>query len=312
MPTNHGIYRKLPSAGGQRLTADEAVVFRYGISRIFDALRSEPFLANPDDRRRAAQLEHHFRTLCQRFVFTLQQLNGLMQELVHCASPGRLLPPASMALNFKCECLADHVLTYLNTIVDDVAIVVVLATDFIPLKPSKAIDSMGKLRRPESRDEPAFAPVKPLLAETDTPGSWWDLGFTTGTGARQLMIHNQHLVGFQLSSVPGGPMEVRSVVMSPFAQNTFACGDFFGLLRDILTGLFGWLDRLEGALVSHLQAKAVGWSPRPTCPCFLLPVGYPVGTTRYDRDYFPIPLCDGSDELPWSVSVPSGNEHNEA
>lgn len=312
MPTNHGIHRKLPSVAGQRLTAAEAMVFRYGILRIFEALKAEPFLANPDDRRRAAQLEHHFRTLCQRFVFSLQQLNGLMQDIVNGGSPSGLPVASSMSLNFEGECLADHVLTYLNTMVDDVAIVVVLATGLTPLESSSAIDSISKLLRKKVRDEPAFAPVKPLFAETDTPGSWWNLGFTMGTGARQLLIHNQHLVGFQLSSEPGGPLEVRSVVMSPFAQNTFACADFFGLLRDILTGLFGWLDRLELALTTHLQDRATGWSPRPTCPFFLLPVGYPPGTTRYDREYFPLPLCDGSDDLPWSVSLPSGNEQNEA
>jgi hypothetical protein len=213
-----------------------------------------------------------------------------------------------MALNFQAECFADHVLSYLNTVVDDIAIVVALATGFSASKPSFAIDSMGKLRRPEFRNEAGFAPIKALLDETDTPGSWWDLGFTRATGARQLMVHNQHLVAFQLSSAPNSPMEVRSVVMSPFAQNTFACTDLFGLLRDVLSGLFGWLDRLEGALVSQLRANVNGWSPRPTCPCFLLPVGYPAGTTQYDREYFPISLCDGSDELPWSVSVQSGDE----
>ena len=164
---------------------------------------------------------------------------------------------------------------------------------------------MGKLRRQESRDEPAFASVKPLLVETDAAGSWWDLGFTTGTGARQLIVHNQHLVNFQLSSAPGGPMEVRSVISSPFAKNTFACGDFFVVLRDILSGLFGWLDRLEAALVSHLQVNAVDWSPIPNCPFFLLPVGYPSGVTRYEQEYFSLPLCDDSDNLPWSVSVPA-------
>ncbi len=209
-----------------------------------------------------------------------------------------------MAIHFKAECLADHILTYLNTMVDDVAILVVLATGYIASKPSKTIDSMGKLRR--SRDELAFDSVRPLLIETDSPGSWWDIGFTTGRGARQLLVHNQHLIAFQLESVPGGPVKVRSVVMSPFAENTFACRDFFALLRDTLSGLFGWLDRLESALVSHLKTKVVGWEPHEACPCFLLPVGYPGGTTRYDLDYFPITVCDGSDQLPWSVSVPSG------
>jgi len=280
------------------------MVFRYGITRIFDALKTGPFLTNPDDRQRAAQLEHHFRTVCQRFVFVLQQLNVLMQELVECYSPEDLPLNESMAIHFKAECLTDHILTYLNTIIDDVAILVVLATGYS--HPSKTINSMGKLRSPQFRDEPAFASIKPLLVETDATGSWWKLGFTTGSGARQLMVHNQHLVTFQVSAAPGASMTVRSVVMSPFAKNTFACSDFFGLLRNTLSGLFGWLDRLEFALVSHLQTKVVGWLPRETCPCFLLPVGYPGGTTCYDPHYFPIAVCDGSDELPWSVSVQSG------
>jgi hypothetical protein len=224
-----------------------------------------------------------------------------MPELAQCYTD-HPIPLASDALHFKAECLADHVLTYLNTLVDDVAIGVVLATGFIPSKPGDAIDSMGKLR--QARNKLAFAPVQSLLCETYKSGSWWDLGFERGTGARQLMVHNHHLVEFQLSSAPGGPMEVRSVVMSPYAEKTFACGDFFGLLHDVLYGLFGWLDRLEAVLASDLEQKAVGWSLPATCPSFLLPVGYPPGITRYDQRYFPIPMCDGSDELPVSISVP--------
>jgi hypothetical protein len=228
-----------------------------------------------------------------------------MPELVQCYTDP-LIPFASQALHFKAECLADHVLTYLNTLVDDVAIGVVLATGFAPSKPEDTIDSMGKLRR--DRNKPAFAPVQALLGETYTSGSWWDLGFERGTGARQLMVHNHHLVEFQLSSPPGGPMEVRSVVASPYAQKTFACRDFFGLQHDVLSGLFEWLDRLEVTLGSHLQHQAVGWSPPTTYPSFPLPMGYPPGITRYDQRYFPIPVCDGSDELPLSVWCPLGSD----
>ena len=48
--------------------------------------------------------------------------------------------------------------------------------------------------------------------------------------------------------------------MSPFSQNIFACRDFFGLLRDILSGLFGWFDRLEVALthVTYAPGLPVG------------------------------------------------------
>jgi hypothetical protein len=297
MAMHHGIYWK-------RSSAVELPVFRCGILRIFYALKTGPFLVHPDTHQNAAQLEHHFKMLCLRFVFSLQELNGLMQELVQCHIPDQPEPLASDALHYKAGCLADHILTSLNTLVDDVSIGVVLSTGFVPSSPGGAIDSMGQLRSLKARNEPAFAPVQSLLVETDTPGSWWDLGFKRGTGARQLMVHNHHLVEFQLSSPPGGPMEVRAVVMSPYAQNTYACHDFFGLLHDVLSGLFGWLDRLEAALVSHLQTKAVGWSPPATCLAFPLPVGYPPGLTWYDQRYFPIPVCDDSDELPLSISVP--------
>jgi hypothetical protein len=232
MPTNHGIYRKSPPTSGQRITAAEAMVFRYGIWRIFEALKAGPFLTNSDDRRRAAQLERHFRTLCQRFVFALQELNGLLQELVN-SYAHRHIPTATMRIHFQAECLADHVLTYLNTIVDDVAIVTALATGFTRADP---IDNMGKLRSPKVRNDPALAPVKALRDDLDQAGSWWELAFKKEQGARQLLVHNQQLVGFQVSSAPGGPFEAQAVIMSPFAQNTFACSDLFGLLRKNWTG----------------------------------------------------------------------------
>jgi hypothetical protein len=305
MPTNHGIYRKLTAASGEQITAAEAMVFRCGILQIFQALKTGLFLATPGESQRAAQLEHHFWTLCQRFVFALQELNGLIQEVVHNYShcPLPIAGMASMRIHFQAECLADHVLTYLNTIVDDVAIVTALATGFLQANP---IDNMGKLRSLQNRNDPALSPVKTLLDHLDRSGSWWELAFKQKQGARQLLVHNQHLVEFQGYLDPGGPFKAQAVLMSPFAQNVFACSDFFGLLGNILSDLFGWLDRLEIALTTHLNTKSASWSPRPTCPAFLLPVGYPTGVTRYDTDYFPIPLCDGSDPLPWTVSVQSG------
>lgn len=306
MARNHGIFRKCPATTGERITAAEAMVFRYGILQIFDALRASPFLMASGDRQRAAQLDHHFRTLCSRFVFALQELNSLMQELVDRHAHDQPPPLASMRIHLQAEVLADHVLTYLNTIVDDVAIVIALATGFT--KPD-SIDSMGKLRKPAYRHDVALAPVKSLLDHTDNAGSWWDLAFKREQGARQLLVHNQHLVSFQVSSALGGPFEAQAVLMSPFAESTFACGDFFGLLRSLLSDLFGWLDRLEVALTSHLSMKMTGWSPRPNCPFLLLPVGYPEGLTRYDPVYFPIPLCEGADPLPWSVSVQPGAPH---
>lgn len=300
MPLNHGIYRKLPTTAcpGQKLSPAEAMVFRCGILQIFEGLRTGPFLTSSDEQQRASQLEYHIRTLFQRFIFSLQNINRLMHELVACYGDDGS-PPRTMAIQFEAECQADHVLTYLNTMVDDVAQVIILATG--ATHPNRRIESMGDLKHPTVVHLSALTPVKTLLLELDQAVSWWDLAFKPKKGARQLLIHNQHLVQFQGASLPGEPFKAQAFLISPFSRSPFH--DFFSLLRDILSGLFGWLDRLEIALTGHLCTRSSGWSPKPTCPVFFLPIGFPLGDTRFDADYFALPLCDGSDPLPWTVSV---------
>lgn len=302
MSTNHGIHRKLPVTSGQRLTAAEWPVCRYGIRRIFAALSMGQFTPNHEEQRRAANLEHHFSKVFSRFIFSMQDLNRLMHELADSHSNG----PQSMTdmgICYQSECLADHVMSYINTILDDVAMMTAQATGFVGNPP---VDSMGKLRGNDIRDDPALAPVKTLLDVLDNAGSWWELGFKKRQGARQLLVHNQHLVEFQTSMAPGMPYKSQAFLIAPYWGNTGPAIDFFGLLRDILSALFDWLDRLELALTNHLRTKSTNWSPMLTCPSILLPVGYPPGVTRYHADYFPIPLCDGSDALPWTVSVGPG------
>src|SRR5262249_46116306 len=69
--------------------------------------------------------------------------------------------------------------------------------------------------------------------------------------------------------------------------------------------LFDWLDRLQSALMAHLQPRDTAWKPfNPACPFFLLPVGWPPGFTRLDPAYFSLPLCEGSDPLPWCAQAP--------
>jgi hypothetical protein len=175
------------------------------------------------------------------------------------------------------------------------------------LSSATPVDNMGTLKSKGFRSDPALDSIKHLLDALGQADSWWELGFAKKKGARQLLIHNQHLVGFQASSAPGGgePFKVWATLKSPFAESTFVSGDFFSLLRNLLTDLFVWFDQLEIALTSHLLTRATGWSPMSWCPCFMLPVGYPMGVTRYEPDYFPLPLCDGSDPLPWTMEVQS-------
>lgn len=298
MPTNHGIYRKLPKnpLPGKNLTADEVMSFRYGIHQIFEALAQGPFLSATGERMRAAQLEYHFRGLCQRFVFGLQHLNMLMQNMAKAYDQERMAIE-TMALKLDAEYHADHILTYLNTFVDDIANVVVLATGVASKRP---IDSMSGLKAAAA--DPTLAPVAALLTELDTTGSWWELAFKPKVGGRQLIVHNQHLVTMHGSSSLGCQFQAQAALSSPPAQ-TPVTGDFLALLRAVFGGLFEWLDRLQAALTSQLLAKSSAWSPTSRCHTLFLPVGHPPGLTVYHPDYFPLPVCEGSDPLPWSVDV---------
>jgi hypothetical protein len=306
MPIDHGIYRKFPNSPVQ-LTREQVAVFRYGIWNIFNAMGRGKFLADMAQKR-ALQLQFHFAELCRRLVFSLQHLNQIMQEMARLhAQP---VPPLMTldADSVQASIHADHVLSYLGTLVDDVAVVSTLAIDYSG-PPDDPIDSMGKLKNKlkskDNQTRQAMAPIASLLSELENVGSWWDLGFKRTAGGRQLLVHNQHLVHFGASSAAGGPFQVTAQVNSPWADKVSPYPDFFGLLRDIFVKLFEWLDRLEIALMKHLQLRDPSWkSTIQSCPSFVLPVAWPPGPTCLDPLYFPLPLCDGSDPLPWYGTGP--------
>lgn len=303
MPVNHGIYRKrFPDRKkGERLAPDEAARFRYGIGTVFQALISGPFLTTSADKMRAVQLEFHFREVCGRFLFGLQHLNALMQVM---ASNFELSPfrPGVIALPLHAGYHADHILTYLNTVVDDIAQVIVLLTGVS--HPKQRTESMGDLKHSAVIGLPALAPINPLLSELNNPGSWWDFAFKPHAGARQLLIHNQHVITFQGEKSPSTECEARAILHSPMGKSKPI--DFFAHMRSIFGSLCDWLDRLEAALTKHMHAAQPAWSPPPQCPSLLLPVGGPQGPVVYHAAYFPWPTCDGSDPLPWTENAVFG------
>lgn len=148
MLTNHGIHRKLPATSGQQLSPSEIPVCRYGIRQIFAALSTGQFTPNYEEHRKAIQLEHHFQTVFGRSVFSIQDLNRLMHEHAESYS-NNSQSDYNLRIMYQCQrgyqtaCLADHVMSYLNTILDDVAMMTVQATGFVGSPP---IDSIGKLR----------------------------------------------------------------------------------------------------------------------------------------------------------------------
>jgi len=215
MPIKHGLHCKFPPPDQRSpvATPEERMKFRFGIHDIFYALKMAPRLPGKPEGMKAAQLEYHFGKVCERFVFSLQHLNGLLPRLLQEEFP------SIMRLQLEAECDADHVLTYLNVLVDDVALVILLATGH-PI--SKHTDSMSGLVRiaRDSLDNrpipPALKPVMPLLLELLTRAdSWWERAFKPKTGARQRIVHNQNLATFQVQG-----SELWSLLQSPFSETS--------------------------------------------------------------------------------------------
>jgi hypothetical protein len=172
--------------------------------------------------------------MCKRFVFTLQELNSLMQSL-RISYAARRSPIETMESVVHAECLADHVLSYLNNIVDDVAIVSAMAMGY---QGNQSIEGMGTLRNSTVRSDTSIAPIRRFVDELDDPGSWWDMAFRREQGARQLLVHHQHLVRLQAKAADGKPFEPQAVGVSPFASTPLAVGNLFTLLHDVLTKFF--------------------------------------------------------------------------
>ena len=163
--------------------------------------------------------------------------------------------------------------------------------------PNQQMESMGDLKHHVGL--PALAPVHALLTQLSDTNSWWELAFKTRKGGRQLIVHNKHLVQFAGAGQTGGPFKAHAMLISPTGQTRLPTPDFFTLLRAILLGLCDWLDGLETSLTAHLAPRDPAWQWPTSCPFIGLPVGYGPGPTPFLPDDFPLPLCAGSDELPW-------------
>ncbi len=296
MPVRHGLHRKLPTPGTQ-VTVKTGACFKYGIRNVFHSLAYDNILKTPSEVTLARQIDRHFTTSCERFLFALQEMNTNLQLLVgeyevhgdlRGSRPGFL----------KAGCFADQALSCLGLIVDDLAILISICTGLVNEHP---IDSMGKLR--SLACHASLAPVKSLMDDLGEPDSWWALGFRPKQGVRQLLIHNHHCVEFQVISVPNQSPWIDVSLLSPYSDlERVSFTDYAAILRNILTKLFNWLDRLEEVLKIHLKTtfdKEVAL----THPQIILPVGYEIGKTTYLESYFPIPRCEDADPLPWTIDV---------
>ena len=72
-----------------------------------------------------------------------------------------------MQADLEAGCQADHVLTYLNTIVDDIAQIIIIATGVS--RPKQRMESMGDLKHPVVLPLPGQAGTSPRQGNDDHP-----------------------------------------------------------------------------------------------------------------------------------------------
>lgn len=255
-----------------------------GIAEIFQALAPAITLRRlaQGDFHRVHALRYHFQHVSSRFIFCLQELNCLAQDYATAmAEHGTTMQVQAMGHALRAQCMADSTLSYLGMLVDDVAMLVAFAAD-------EDVDSMGKLLG--HTHSAAFAFMLPLLEACQQPESWWHLAFKRSLGARQLLVHHQHLVQIQCAGNDSG-LTTSAFLCSPLSSN-FAFQNYFALMLQILSRLFAWLDELERVL-----AQQIGVGPSETCFSIPIPVGH-VFNFILDERYFPVPLCHASAPLP--------------
>lgn len=297
MPHRHGLYSALPSTG--TIPREGFPSMRFGMLSFVRKLSSS--LIEPEDVPRALDIERHLEQAVKRFLYSMQQFDETMQQIV-VEHKHDSMGFGRWAHLFKGECLADSLLNYLGIVVDDVAIVISLTLQFR----SNRDDSMGGIKHAWLQNQAnELAPVGGLLTELEQPGSWWSDLFKTKAGMRQLVVHNQHLVNFHLSTLPGQEPLVKGFLQGPRGVTDGVLSqDFLAVLKEALLGLFDWLDKIEQTLRLHIgeSASVVGENASE----FAFPIGVPMGTTMLHPCYFLLPMCDGSDPLPWSFDVYQG------
>ncbi len=304
MPKNHGIvwlerdpYSTEPSTPAYRV----APRFRFGVSRLFNFSSNTHLSMSEAQRDYATRLEYHARTIASRLLFSLQRLSTLMPIL--CSHVDKPLPDQYINAQFEAECYADHVLTYLNMVLDDVASAVALHAG-CGFDSSTKIESMGDLKTKCTHLPAAQVSITQTLGKLDDQDSWWNLAFKPRQGGRQLIIHNHGTLHFQASrNADESDWKIRAHLHR--INSGVPALDFFSLLAKVFANLCEWLDELEQQfLVSFPGWDDSAWYPPGLCPAFRLPVGLSREPVCLLPDYFVLPYCDDNIEpLPWNFEL---------
>lgn len=289
MPKRHGLFRQ----EGHTPPWFDVPWFLVGITDIFEAIARSDFIAEPDLRKQAQSLEHHFRSVKDRLAHSLDLFQrSVLNWETFFNTPFGTHNSSMQTLNVNSGVTAESVMTYINMFLDDVARVIQMV---LGPSTSEVADSFGKLKG--LIKDGHYPVIKKLFDELDISSSWWDLALKKNVGIRQRLIHYTDVINFRGQKQHGDDkFRVLSTIQDPVMGGREI--EFLGSLQSINTGLCDWLDRLEQLLSTHLALRAsdlgITWAPSKICPGMPVPIEFSIGIREIPENFLFLPLCEGS------------------
>ncbi len=272
--------------------------FLVGIQQFFDP--NLPFLL-PADVRLEQTLNMHFRDALKRLLHSLDMLQRWTAKYAEHYERYHEEPTWAGTIDLSAGMAAESVFMYLNMLIDDIARIVPIIFDD---RTTSVQVFSGRSNEGLRQQSDKFPEIESLI-NLASPNSWWHLAFTYRDGVRQQMVHYPALIQFTGVQKQGNDhIEIEAQVVNSELNRRI---DYFGTLRLILSGFCDWLDQMEQAFITKLQARSMvehfTWVPKASCEKVWLPVDYPFDAPREipEQDFLYLPVCENSDTIGCTV-----------
>lgn len=255
---------------------------------------------HPEER--PLYIEFHFRRVVARLAISLERLFIQLREYDRHLKEGGVYSPTPHSywdIQEEAGMAADSVFHYFNLFVEDIARIIPYALDDESLSVDEAKSSIfNELKKRIKLKQDVPSEIANLFNSLEDPQSWWSLALLRGTGMRQRLEHSTSLLTLTTSAKPEDPNMTPDVRLVNIGRSDEAI-DFEKALKQIMTNLCDWLDKLEALLlknlVESLKSKDVSWSPfdKPV-PSVYFPS---LRVNNFDTNGFYLPICKEYENL---------------
>ncbi len=271
-----------------------------GIFSVLEELRASPLRQIYPQAGTAPspiqQTELHSRHVSDSLLHSLDVFQSRLDELKKWYNAKGFAGPRPFLgtlLQLEAGIAASSIFHFLNLFLDDVARIVLLVLRLRPhISFGNLLNKVGEGKIPTPRG------LKQVFDELRDQNSWWNVGFKSGEGIRQRLVHYTDMVTITASRRPGST-RFRTTAYLHAMDRKVPTRNLEAEISRILLGLCEWLDRVEEALKDMLadeaRRKHIQWNPRQDPSRLRIPVGL---TNKWriipKKHFLYLPICEGS------------------